>query len=102
MAIKRGRCRRFGACHFADDRKVLEVDDSSFVCPNPECGRPLAAIIETKQGGTGLPLSAIVGGVVGLLAVGGLAYWVVQFYERPPTIPPKPAADWVTQLNIPR
>ncbi len=48
MALVAGRCKNFGGCHYADDRKVVEADDGAFVCPG--CGAPLTP--ETPHGAT--------------------------------------------------
>ena len=97
MAFKLGRCKNYGGCHYADDRKELEVDELNFTCPNLDCGAPLFPLIEngsqTKRDVSGVLRVVIASGILIVLAVGG--YFLFEGRADPPAMG-KSLAEWMT------
>lgn len=104
MAVKRGRCKNYKNCHYADDRKILEVDDKAFICPNPECKKPLVLIDAAKKA-TPLPARWIGAVVLVLLGAAAAAYFLLNrpspLSDSPPT-ESKSASAWVRELSVER
>ena len=96
MAFKRGRCKNYGGCHYADDRKELEVDELNFICPNPDCGAPLFPLIEnggrTRREISGVLRVVIASGMLIVLAAGG--YFLFGERAAPPATG-KSLAEWM-------
>lgn len=118
MALRQGRCRNYGVCHFADDRLLQAVEaGAEFVCGNPECRSPLAE--STGQGGppdgvvrrrlvlgAGVVLLAGLGSGLGYYlsrpAVGGMAAAEVSgFAGGGGTAMRKPMEQWMDEFAAP-
>lgn len=105
MTVRRGRCKNYKNCHYADDRRILEVDDKAFICPNPECKKPLVPV---HPDSTAPPLPTRWIGVAALVLLGAAA--VVYFLLNRPPSPPsdsppaesKSASAWVRELSFER
>lgn len=96
MAVQRGRCKNYGGCRYADDRKVVEADDASFVCPG--CGCPLTPETPNRKtpawSGQGRR-SLLIGGSLVLAALAGGGAW--RALVRPDPSPRGLSLDeWIT------
>lgn len=108
MASKRGRCRNYdGACHFAIDRKVVEVDDVDFVCPNPDCKQRLTAIDDGRRP-VAFPKVVLLAAVLVLIAIGIWRFVPLEPSDDDGPAPPrsgqqtKPMEKWIAEFAIDR
>lgn len=76
MAKIKGICKNIdGECPLALDKTIQEADKDDFVCQNPDCGRPLYPVRNTKRKGPQLPIP-IIAAILVLCGIGVGAYFL--------------------------
>lgn len=81
---------------------MLEVSDAAFVCPNPECRKPLVPVDAPRaKRSRGLPSLGLIAAFGA--AVVGIAVASYYFFLQTPAAPStKPVAAWIKELSIER
>ncbi|SMF93611.1 hypothetical protein SAMN02949497_0898 [Methylomagnum ishizawai] len=86
MTQKTGRCKNYGVCANADSRKLLQADDTNFICP--ECGKTLVLVADPGKAGDGQGYWIIGGVAVAVLAIAvGVGYLLLSPGRQEPIVP---------------